>query len=50
MGYSPWSCKESDMNERLHRKEEEDMLRVKVRSLQASLSSVSSLQSRIVQP
>ena len=49
MGYSPWSHKELDTNECLHRKEEEDVLRVKVRSLQANLSLVSSLQSRIVQ-
>ena len=43
------------MNEHIHRKEEEDMLRVKAmrvkaRRLQASLSLVSSLQSGIVQP
>ena len=50
MGYCPWSCKELDMNEHIHRKEEEDMLRVKERRLQASLSLVSSLQSGIVQP
>ena len=50
VGYSPWSCKELDMNEHIHRKEEEDMLRVKARRLQASLSLVSSLQSGIVQP
>ena len=50
MGYRPWSYKELDMNEHLHRKEEEDILRVKARSLQASFSLVSSLQSGVAQP
>ena len=50
VGYRPWSYKELDMNEHLHRKEEEDILRVKARSLQASFSLVSSLQSGVAQP